>query len=197
MISAPFEDRVVNGMRSSYQRTSLVRIEPDGRLATVIPVERGVATLAADASHLYFTSTDLDRRGVIERVSKHCGPPEPIVDVGANGHALARPGLVVVDEHVVYADGDALRRVPVTGGVPRTLAKLSGPVGAVTQVAGGWVVIVGDMSDEKWHVERLGSDGGDRRRVGTLPRRPYHRLRMVTCRGEAFFVLDDHLYRVR
>lgn len=60
----------------------------------------------------------------------------------------------------------------------------------------GWVVIVGGSSDEEWHVERLAEDG-THRRVGTLARAPYHRLVLVTRRGQAYFVLDDRLYRVR
>lgn len=198
MVSAPFEEhRGENGIRSSRQRTSLVRIEADGRVATIVPVERGVAALAADATHLYFSSTDLDGKGVIERVARSGGAVQRLGTVKAHGHALARPRLVVDGEHLVYADGPAVYRVPVAGGRARRLAELSGPVGAITRVDGGFVVIVGGMSDEEWHVERLGPDGGDPRRVGTRSRRPYQRLVLVTRRGQAFFVLDDRLYRVR
>jgi hypothetical protein len=198
MVSAPFEEHLgENGIRSSRQRTSLVRIEADGSLATVQPVERGVASLAADATHLYFGSTDLDGNGVIERVPRCGGAVQRLAAVKAHGHALARPRLAVDGEHLVYADGPTVCRVPVVGGRAQRLAKLPGPVGAITRVDGGWVVIVGGMSDGEWHVERLGHDGGDPQRVGTLPRRPYHRLVLVTRGGQAFFVLDDRLYRVR
>jgi hypothetical protein len=197
MISAPFEQYLADGIRYSRQRTSLVRLEPDGSPATIVPVERGVAALAADPTHLYFSSTDLDGKGVIARVARSGGPVQRLCEVKANGHALARPRLVVEGEHLVYADGHAVCRMSVTGGRARTIARLSAPVGAITPVNGGLVVIVGDMSDEEWHVERMGPEGDGRRRVGTLPRRPYHRLVLVTRRGQASFVLDDRLYRVR
>lgn len=201
LVSAPFEDYPgENGIRYSRQRTSLVRIDPDGHLATITPVARGVASLAADATHLYFSSTDLDGKGVIERVPRAGGTPQRLVDVKSNGHVSARPRLLVDGEHLLYADGPAVCRVPVAGGKPQVLAKLPGPVAAITRVEGpvetGWVVIVGGSSDEEWHVERLAGDG-THRRVGTLARAPYHRLELVTCRGQAYFVLDDRLYRVR
>jgi hypothetical protein len=197
MVCAPFEDHEhPSGIRTSRQRTALARLEPDGSVATVLPVERGVAALAADATHLYFASTDLEGKGVIERVARHGGAAQRLVAVGACGHALARPRLVVDAEHLVYADGPAVCRVPVAGGRAQTLAKLAGPVGALTVVDGGVVAIVGGMSDAAWHVERIGWDGA-RHRVGSLPRAPYHRVVLVTRRGQAFFVLDDRLYRVR
>jgi hypothetical protein len=197
MISAPFEEYPgENGIRYSRQRTSLVRMEPDGSPATIVPVERGVASLAADDTHLYFSSTDLEGKGVIERVARRGGKVERLVDVKANGHVLARPRLVVEGEHLIYADGHSVCRVPVTGGRAQTILKLSGPVGAIAAVEGGYVAIVGDMSDDEWHVERIGR-AGQRSRVGTLQRRPYHRLVLVTRRGQAFFVIDDRLYRVR
>lgn len=197
MISAPFEEYPGdNGIRYSRQRTSLVRIEPDGSLATITPIERGVASLAADATHLYFSSTDLEGKGVIERVPRTGAEPQRLAEVTANGHVSARPRLIVEGEHLLYADGPAVCRVPVAGGKARTLAKLPAPVGAITPVDGGWVVIVGGSSDEEWHVERLDHDG-THRRVGTLPRAPYHRLVLVTRRGQAFFTLDDRLYCVR
>jgi len=197
MISAPFEEYPgEHGIRYSRQRTSLVRIEPDGSPATIVPVERGVASLAADATHLYFSSTDLEGKGVIERVARSGGKVQRLVDVKANGHAMARPRMVVDGEALVYADGAAVYRVPVEGGRAQTIAKLPGPVGAVTAVDGGLVAIVGDGSAGEWHVERIDREG-QRRRVGTLERRPYHRLVMVTRRGQAFFTLDERLYRVR
>lgn len=197
MISAPFEEYPgENGIRYSRQRTSLVRIDPDGSLATITPVERGVASLAADATHLYFSSSDLEGKGVIERVPRTGGKPQRLVEVRANGHVSARPRLLVDGEHLLYADGPALCRVPVAGGKAQTLAKLPAPVAAITPVDGGLVVIVGGSSDDEWHVERLDHDG-KHRRVGTLPRAPYHRLVLVTRRGQAFFTLDDRLYRVR
>lgn len=198
MVSAPFEEYPGdNGIRYSRQRTSLVCIEADASLGTIAPVARGVAALAADGMHLYFSSTDLEGKGVIERVSRRGDAVQRLVEVKANGHTLARPRLIVDGEHLVYADGHAVCRVPTAGGRAQTLAQLTGPVGAITRVDAGFVAIVGGMSDEEWHVERLGRDGGDPRRVGTLPRRPYHRLVLVTRRGQAFFVLDDRLYRVR
>jgi hypothetical protein len=99
-------------------------------------------------------------------------------------------------EHLVYVDGASVCRVSIAGGKAQVVAKISKPVAAITPVDGGYVVIVGDSSDEEWHVERLGRDG-ERSRVGSLQRRPYHRLAMVTRRGQAFFTLDDRLYRVR
>jgi hypothetical protein len=197
MISAPFEQYPgENGIRYSRQQTSLVRMEPDGSPATIVPVERGVASLAADDTHLYFSSTDLEGKGVIERVARCGGEVQRLVDVKANGHALARPRLVVEGEHLVYADGHAVCRVPVAGGRAQKILKLSGPVGAISPVEGGYVAIVGDMSDDEWHVERIGR-AGQRSRVGTLERRPYHRLVMVTRRGQAYFAIDERLYRVR
>jgi hypothetical protein len=171
-------------------------MEPDGSPATIVPVERGVASLAADDTHLYFSSTDLEGKGVIERVARCGGEVQRLVDVKANGHALARPRLVVEGEHLVYADGHAVCRVPVAGGRAQKILKLSGPVGAISPVEGGYVAIVGDMSDDEWHVERIGR-AGQRSRVGTLERRPYHRLVMVTRRGQAYFAIDERLYRVR
>lgn len=198
MVSAPFEGfEHDNGIRYSRQRTSIVHLEQEGRASTVLPVERGVAALAADATHLYFASTDLDGKGVIERVPRSGGAPQRLVQVKANGHALARPQIVVDGGCLLYADGPAVCRVPVTGGRSQTLARLSGPVGALAAVETGVVAIVGGSSDHEWHVERIDRNGGAPRRVGTLPRQPYHRLVLVTRRGQAFFVLDDRLYRVR
>lgn len=196
MISAPWEEYLQNGITYSRQRASIVRVEPDGSLATLTPAERGVAALAADGTHVYFSSTDLEGKGVISRVPMKGGDAERLVDVKANGHTMARPRLVVDGEHLVYADGATVCRVPLAGGKPQTIAKLSKPLAAITPVDGGWVVIVGDSSDDEWHVERLGRDG-ERSRVGSLQRRPYHRLAMVTRQGHAYFTLDDRLYRVR
>ena len=64
-------------------------------------------------------------------------------------------------------------------------------------VSDGVVVILGDMSDNSWDVVRLPSQGGKARKLGTLKRRPYDRLRMVSRGGQAFFTLDDKVYRVR
>lgn len=198
MISAPFEEyQGKDGARSSRQRTSLLRVEPDGRATPVIPVERGVAALVADSSHLYFASTDLAGKGVIERVHRDGGPARAVAPVKANGHALARPSLAPDGDHLLYADGAAVCRVPVVGGRSQAIATLSGPIAALTVVATGVVAVVGGASDEEWFVERIERHGGARRRVGALPRRPYHRLVLVTRRGQAYFVLGDRLYRVR
>lgn len=193
MISAPFET-LPGG--SSRQRTALVRIEADGQAVSIAPVERGVAALTADATHLYFASTDLEGKGVVERVARDGGVPQRLAEVRACGHALARPRLVVDGERLVYADGRTVCRVPVTGGRAQVLATLCGRVAALAVVHDGLVVIVGESSDAQWHVERV-DPGGGVRRVGTLDRAPYHRLVLVTRRGQACFVLDDRLYRVR
>jgi hypothetical protein len=197
-ISAPFEDNLVNGIRYSVQRTSLVRAEEGKGVEPILPVEAGVSALAADATHLYYyASTKLDGEGAIYRVARSGGKAKTLANVGRLGHAVAQPGLIVAGDHLVFADGPALRRVPAAGGEVTTLHRASAPIGAVAAVSSGYVLIVGDMSEESWEVLRLPSDKGKPQRLGALSRRPYHRLTMVVRRGEAFFTLDDRLYRVR
>ncbi|WP_437680296.1 hypothetical protein [Sorangium sp. So ce131] len=196
-VSAPFEDRIVNGVRSSVQRTSLVRLGKSAGVEVIAPVEAGVAALAADATHLYYATTNLEREGALFRVARAGGRPSMLTKVGRLGHATAQPALVIAGEHAVFADGRDLRRVPVGGGQAVTLHRTDAPIGALAVVSDGIVVILGDMSDGSWDVVHLPSKGGKPRKLGALQRRPYDRLRMVSRGGEAFFTLDDRLYRAR
>lgn len=197
LVAAPFEDNLVNGIRYSVQKTSLVRVEEGGRGEPILEVKEGVADLAADATHLYYASTKLEREGALYRVARSDGKATLLAKVGRLGNALAHPGIVVSGENVVFADGPALRSVHVTGGEVTTLHRASGPIGAVAVVPSGYVLIVGDMSDAAWDVVRVRRDNGKAETLGTLARRPYHRLTMVVRGGQAFFTLDDRLYRVR
>lgn len=195
-ISAPFEHRDENNVRSSVQRTSLVRIE-GAEVVPIVAVEGGVACLAADATHLYFATTDLDRKGVLRRVARDGGEPSELLRVTGLGHAMALPALVIAGGHVVFADGPRLCRVPVGGGRVETLHEVGAAIAAIAAVPGGFVLITGGMSDESWDVLRIDAGSRKPRRLGALRRRPFHRLRLVVCAGEAFFTLDDRLYRVR
>lgn len=195
-ISAPFEHREENNIRHSVQRTSLVRIE-GAEVLPIIAVEGGVASLAADATHLYFATTDLDRKGVLRRVARDGGEPAELLRVTSLGHAMAQPALVIAGGRAVFADGSRLCRVPVNGGRVETVYEAGAAIAAIAAVPGGFVLIVGGMSDESWEVLRITTGSRPPRRLGTLRRRPFHRLRLVVCAGEAFFTLDDRLYRVR
>lgn len=195
-ISAPFEQRDENNTRYSVQRTSLVRIE-GSQVVPIVAVEGGAACLAADATHLYFATTDLDRKGVLRRIAREGGEPAELVRVTSLGHAMAMPALVIAGEHAIFADGSRLCRVPVGGGRVETLHEAGAAIGAIAVVPGGFVLITGGMSDESWEVLRITAGSRQPRRLGALLRRPFHRLRLVVYAGEAFFTLDDRLYRVR
>lgn len=195
-ISAPFEQRGENSLRHSVQRTSLVRIE-GAQVVPIVAVEGGVACLAADATHLYFATTDLDRKGVLRRVSRDGGKPAELARVTGLGHAMAQPALVIAGSHALFADGARLCRVPVNGGRVETLHEAGSAIAAIAVVPEGFVLIVGGMSDESWDVLRIEAGSRQARRLGALRRRPFHRLRLVVCAGEAFFTLDDRLFRVR
>lgn len=195
-ISAPFEQREENNLRHSVQRTSLVRIE-GSQVVPIVAIGDGVACLAADATHLYFATTDLDRNGVLRRVARDGGEPADLARVRSLGHAMAQPALVIAGSHALFADGSQLCRVPVNGGRVETLHEVGSAIAAIAAVQEGLVLIVGGMSDASWEVLRIDAGSRPPRRLGALRRRPFHRLRLVVCAGEAFFTLDDRLFRVR
>lgn len=198
-LSSRLETREVNGVRSSIPRTTLVYIDEAGRVFPITPVESAVVACTADATHVYY-ATSQEGQGQLWRAAPRGGRPEQIAKVGQLGQGMAGPVLQVVKGHLYFVDRSALCRVPVAGGRRETLyqtGREDEPLAALAVLADGFVLIGGGIGDGHWEVVRLQGVQRSPKRLGSLQRHPAERLCMVVCDGAAFFTLDDRLYRVR
>lgn len=195
-VAAPFENRESNGTVVSVERTSIVALGEGGAIETWTGVERGVASLASDGSFVYFLTTDPLGRHVVMRIPRGGGPIEKLASVDGYGDPMGRPWLVCEGSDLLLASGQRILRIPAAGGRATTAHTLDRKVVAIGTLPEGLVALAGDGGDDRWDVLRL-RVGERPRKLGTLSRAPYHRVRLVSARGSVFFTLGDRLHRVR
>ena len=195
-VSAPFEQREQNGVRTSVQRTALCKIA-EGRAVILSPIPDAISALAADETGLYFACTNLDRKGTLFRIDSRGGTPTELTKVKSLGDAMATPNMVVLDQFLIYADGNRLMRIPTSGGRPEVLCKAREDISALTVVSDGIVFFTGDQFGPKWNISKVARTGGAAHPIATLSRLPYHRIKLVSAKDAAYFSLEEKIYRVR
>ena len=155
-------------------------------------------SLTGNSSFLYYLNRESDRSAALHQLGIDGDSSSRLSSTPMVKTVFGTPILAMTTTHVFWLAGAAVRWTSrLLSHDSRLRATASGPIVAIAPCDLGIYVVVGRVSDQRWHIEFAETGKTTTKRLGSFVRRSSDRLAAVTWRDSLFFICGESLYAVR
>jgi tRNA A-37 threonylcarbamoyl transferase component Bud32 len=155
-------------------------------------------SLTGSHSFLYYLDMESDRSAALHQLSNDGSSNASLSATSTEKTAYGAPILALSSTHVFWPAGAEVRWTSrLLSHDSQVAATASGPIVAIAPCDQGIYVVVGRVSDQRWHIEFAETGKTTTKRLGSFMRRSSDRLAAVTWGDSLYFICGESLYAVR
>jgi hypothetical protein len=155
-------------------------------------------SLTGSHSFLYYLDMESAHSAALHQLSNDGSSSASLSATSTEKTVLGAPILALSSTHVFWPAGAEVRWTSrLLSHDSQVAATASGPIVAIAPCDLGIYVVVGRVSDQRWHIEFAETGKTTTKRLGSFVRRSSDRLAAVTWRDSLYFICGESLYAVR